>query len=283
MICKELSQTFKSQRELFTALKANKAEIIRLKKAAIKCSDPIGLSIVEAVSKTGQTVKGEPGQTLEYGDHIYPVINTTLYLDSHNDLHLNGIWDKSAMEQNGKTYYIINHDLAIGKVISYPQDVEIMVKDMAWTELGQNIAGRTQALIFKAKLTENSNQDAYKAIKSGAPIQNSIRMVYVDLDLAVNSKDPDFMPEKKIWDTHYPAIANKDQADNVGYFWAVSEAKIYKEGSAVLFGSNDATPVLTAEPKNIGPSQDTQDRAADRTRVKAELKNLLLKTKKITG
>jgi len=282
MTCKELNQQFSTQGQLFAALKANKAQLINLKKAAIKCSDPVDFTIVEATLKNGEVIKGEPGQTLSYGDYIYPVINTTGYLDSHKDLHLAGIWDKSATEQNGKTYYLINHNLAIGKVISYPNEVEIMLKTMDWRELGRDYEGSTQALIFKARLTENSNQDAYRAIKAGAPIQNSVRMVYVNLDLAINSKDKDLAAEKKLWDTYYPTIANKEAADTDGYFWPVYEAKIYKEGSAVLFGSNDATGILYDAPKQTEPPAGTQSRAAtDRTRVKEELQKLLLKTKKL--
>ena len=32
-------------------------------------------------------------------------------------------------------------------------------------------------------------------------------------------------------------------ADELGYFWAVRELKIVNEGSMVLFGSNDMTPI----------------------------------------
>jgi len=280
MICKELNRDFATTADMYAALKIHKSRIISLKKAAIKCSDPIDLCITTAQMRDGETIKNDPGTTLNYGDHIYPVINTTNYLDSHGDLHLNGIWNKSATEQNGKTYYLINHDLSIGKVISYPADVEIMVKNMAWKDLGRDYDGSTEALIFKAKLTEDSNADAYRAIKGGAPIQNSIRMVYVNLDLAINQKGKEYVAEKKLWDQYYPDIANKTDADEAGYFWAIYEAKIYKEGSAVLFGSNDATGILYDEPKHGSPDGTRERAAADRTRVKVELNNLLKKLKK---
>lgn len=243
--CKELNKTFTDKKGLFSALKAAKQELIAAKKAVIKNSDPVlaGMSFIS-------TKKGSTPKEISFGDYVYPVINTINYLDSHKDMHLWGIWDKSAKEQNNKVYYLINHDLSIGKVISYPRDVEIMVKEMSWKDLGFNFSGKTQALIFKAKLTEQSNKDAYDAIKAGESIQNSVRMQYVRMDLAINSNDKDFREEKTVWDKYSPNTVNKE-ALGEDYFWAVYEAKIYMEGSAVLFGSNESTPVLFTEPKAV--------------------------------
>lgn len=240
--CKELNRDFATKEEMFKALKENKQDIINLKKAAIKTSDSVPML---SVSETAEVVKGlSPKEELKIGDYVYPVINTTKYLDSHGDVHLNGIWDRSVTEQTGKTYLIINHDLSVGKVISQPKDVTPMVKEIAWKDLGKNFEGTTQALIFKAKLTEKSNRDGFLAYKDNDPVEHSIRMQYVKLDLAINSYDKDFKAEKALYDSIYPEIANKQAADENGYFWAVSEAKIYKEGSMVLAGSNDATPTL---------------------------------------
>src|SRR5688572_26820310 len=131
--CKELNKVFGTQKELFAALKQNKQLIVEAKKAAIKNSDPFFCTGGNSVNKT-EAIKANTG--IEYGDYIYPVINTTWWLDTHKDLHIDGIWDKSAKEQTGKTYYIINHDLALGSVISYPKEVEIMIKQMGWRDLG---------------------------------------------------------------------------------------------------------------------------------------------------
>lgn len=240
--CKELNREFSSKTEMFKALKEHKQEIINLKKAAVKRSDGVPML---SIKESSETIKGlTPKDELKFGDYVYPVINTTKYLDSHGDVHLDGIWDRSANEQAGKVYLLINHDLSVGKVISQPKDVEPMVKDIAWKDLGKNYPGNTQALIFKAKISEKSNKDGFLAYKDNDPVEHSIRMQYVKLDLAVNSDDKELKEEKKLYDSIYPEIANKELADEQGYFWAVSEAKIYKEGSMVLAGSNDATPTL---------------------------------------
>jgi hypothetical protein len=251
--CKELNKTFAAKAQLFAALIAEKGNLISLKKATIKTTDDVSFGLL----RDATTVKAEQ-KDLGYGDYIYPVINTTLYLDSHNDLHLNGIWDKSAKDQNGKIHYVVNHELKIGSVIAYPKDVEIMVKTLPWSALGKSYSGDTEALIFKAKLSEKSQKDAYLAFKDGENIQQSVRMEYVNIDLAIDSTDKEFKHEKALFDKYMKVMANPEVATERGYFWTVSEAKIYKEGSAVLFGSNDATGTLyDLNDTKAQPSQDT--------------------------
>jgi hypothetical protein len=239
IFCKELNQNFPDHASMYRALVANKAAIISLKKAAIKTTDPLGVRL-----HVDEAMKEAAGVSLSYGDYVYPVINTTNYLDSHNDLHIDGIWNKSVKEQQGKIYYIVNHDLALGKVISYPKEVEMMVKEITWKSLGKPYEGMTQALIFKSRLTEKSNRDAYLAFRDGEEIQQSVRMEHVNIDLAIDSDEKDLTREKAMYDKFLKVMVNPEVAKERGYFWIVSEAKIYKEGSAVLFGSNDATGVL---------------------------------------
>jgi hypothetical protein len=51
-------------------------------------------------------------------------------------------------------------------------------------------------------------------------------------------------------------IANQEKAIEQGYFWAVLEAEIVEEGSSVVRGSNDITPMLIG--KTIEPPKGTQ-------------------------
>lgn len=249
--CKDLNgKSFDSQKEMFMALKTSKEEIKALKKSAIKYSEAIGMIL----KSDGSTIKDASGTKLQYGDYIYAVINTTNFLDSHGDVHLVGLWDKSIEAQQGKVYLIINHDLSLGNVISYPRDVTMMLKTVAWSLLGQSYEGETQTLIFKAKVTEKSNQAAYYAYRDGEDIQHSIRMQYVKIELAINDGGEYFKEEKAVFDKYIDQVVNKERALEEGFFWAVTEAKIYKEGSAVLFGSNEATPTLyDLETKDIQP------------------------------
>ena len=68
-------------------------------------------------------------------------------------------------------------------------------------------------------------------------------MRYVNLELAINSEAEYDKEYKELWDKYYPVVANKELADERGYMWIVTEAKII-EGSAVVMGSNSATPTL---------------------------------------
>jgi translation elongation factor EF-Tu-like GTPase len=87
-------------------------------------------------------------------------------------------------------------------------------------------------------------------------------MQYLKVDLAINDEGEDYKDEYKTWLEIYPKIANKERADDAGYFFAVRELKIVNEGSMVLFGSNDATPIKDNEAVSDTsikePSKDTQ-------------------------
>jgi hypothetical protein len=75
--------------------------------------------------------------------------------------------------------------------------------------------------------------------------------------MAVNSDFEDYKEEKEIWDKYIDQVANIKAAEENGYFFAVTEAKII-EGSAVPIGSNTVTPTLDVESKQeIEPLQDT--------------------------
>ncbi|QIL41018.1 hypothetical protein G7074_18155 [Pedobacter sp. HDW13] len=240
--CKELSgQSFETKQEMFAALKASKEAIIKQKTEAVKFSDHIDYSL-----KEDGTLKQEDGSAtqLKYGDYVYPIINSTNYLDSHSDLHLYGIWDKSAEEQKGRIYFIINHDLSVGNVISYPKEVELIIKEVEWSKLGKSYPGSTQVLMFKAMVTEKSNPAAFYILRDKEDVQYSVRMRYVRLELAINDSSEYYKQEKAVFDKYLPLIVNQEKAIEDGYFWVIHEAEIYKEGSMVLFGSNDATATL---------------------------------------
>lgn len=251
IFCKELNKEFATKAEMFKALKDNATKIIGLKKAQFKNSDPVSYTIKKEVVKDDTT-----GDVIGYGSFVYAIINTTNWLDSHGDVHLNGIWDNSIKDQKGKLYYIINHDLKLGSVISYPPDTDASVAPLKWTDLGLDYTGDTEALMFKVKLTEATNKDAFNAISTKQAIQNSVRMGYISMILCIDDSSADFKQEKANFDKYLPVIANKDEAKEHGYFWAIPEAKIVKEGSAVLFGSNEATPILYSDPADAGQKQE---------------------------
>lgn len=91
--------------------------------------------------------------------------------------------------------------------------------------------------------------------------------------------DEDYGAQYEAWQKYYPEVANKEVADEIGYFWAIKEAKII-EGSAVPRGSNCLTPTLSIESnnqpenstgKNNEPSNDTR-KAVDYNYLRKNLK-----------
>lgn len=239
IFCKELNESFATKELLFAALKAAKADIVALKKADFKKSDPIIYTPKSNIVTKDNT---QQPAAFKMGDYLYPVINSCMIMDSHSDVHLDGIWNKSVQQQAGKIYYIINHDLEIGKVIAYPKNVEMLLQRISWKELNQPYEGDTECLVFKVLTSKASNADFITAMETGEDIEGSIRMQYVDIQLAIMSGDPDYAEENALFNQWISKIVNKEAVIEQGYYWPVAEAKIYKEGSAVLCGSNSATP-----------------------------------------
>jgi hypothetical protein len=104
----------------------------------------------------------------------------------------------------------------------------------------------TQALVFDATIKQSRNEFMFKEYKDGNVDNHSVGMQYVQIKLAVNSKKDSHKNEKEIWDKYVTDIANKEEAEKRGYFWAVLEAKVI-EGSAVVVGSNRITPTLARD------------------------------------
>jgi len=129
--------------------------------------------------------------------------------------------------------------------------VKATATDFSWSDLGFKYAGTTQALVFDAEIEKNRNTYMAEQYQKGRVKQHSVGMRYVKYVLAMDSDSPADREEKKMWDKYYPQIANKETADEQGYFFAVLEAKVI-EGSAVVLGSNYATPTISVEGLEAG-------------------------------
>lgn len=265
IVCKEFpDREFNSQEELFKALKENKPSLIALKKSTEKRADAVSY-VNSEVSKLN-TNKEENGTQTEIDKlQVKVVINTTNFIDSHNDLHINGIWNKSVSDNANKGFlHLQEHDRDFDKVIS--DNAKGYVESVTWKSLGLPYNGKTEALIFDSVIEKKRNEFMFNQYANGWVKNHSVGMRYVKIDLAVNSESEWDKDEKELWDKYYPVVANKEVADERGYFWVVSEAKVI-EGSAVVMGSNSATPTLSVENKSEAdtitseqeePSIDTQ-------------------------
>jgi hypothetical protein len=254
--------TYENKADLFKWLKENKTFLLQAKKAQIKEADAVLFAHVgetpEAVNKAEAQAQPDPTKL-----QVKAVINTTNLMDSHDDVHIKGIWNKSLNEK--KSYYLLQeHQMKFDKVIS--DEVKASAVEISWSELGQSYEGKTQALVFDANLEQKVNPFMFEQYQNGRVKNHSVGMQYVKIQLAVNSEDKYFKDEKEAWDKYVGEIVNRELAEDKGYFWVVTEAKII-EGSAVLVGSNRVTPTLnTSEPSKSltteEPSNDTQNEVA---------------------
>lgn len=252
IVCKELDQSFETKEELFKALRENADRLIDVKKSNVYKSIDKDSGVKNNAFKPDETIKADLNQREGY---IYPVINTIGFLDSHKDLHVKGIWNKSVREQQGRVSYVLDHRLEIASTITWRTDVKMLVKDISWASVGKSYSGMTEGLIFEISKEDIDHEAARKALDKGWDVENSVRMRYMDVKLCYNSEAPEDKEYKKNFDKYYPQIANKDDFETIDWFYAVLQAQIVDEGSMVTNGSNSATRVI----KNIEPSDDTQE------------------------
>lgn len=237
IFCKELNKEFEDKESMFFELSKNESKIVELKKAAIKESDSVSTLFVlkESSEKILDFIKD---------GFVYPVINTTNLMDSHGDVHFPNIWNKSLKDKAKKIFYVLEHKLSIDSVIAFPNDVRAFVKTLSWIDLGFDFEGETQALIYEIPKDKIKIPRIKELLEEKTAFENSVRMRYITMNLAVNSKSPDLAKNKALWDERIDKVTNKKMAEDAGYFWAIDEASIEKEGSLCLFGSNSATPIL---------------------------------------
>lgn len=259
--CIELNKEFETKEELFKALKENKSKIIDIKKKTIYTGYNVenpdaSKQIVTNSQLKLKSINTEANKGLFEDDSFYYfAVNTTNILDSHNDLHVKGIWNKSAKEQTGKNYLVDTHSLTIKDVIAYPEDVEIFVADIPFKSIGKDYDGDTEALIYKVRKDTIIGDSIKDAIDKGKTMQASVKMQYVKMDIAMKSENPEDAEELKTYNEYKGQIANINEfKEEPLYFFVQKEAKNIHESSLVPFGSNSATGQIKVEPSN-----DTQE------------------------
>lgn len=246
--CKEFpNEIFETKEDLFKKLKENKNLLISQKKLQTKFSDSFDYSSV-LIDKKIEADKSESNEGQKNTLKIVAVINTTNILDSHSDVHIKGIWNKTVRE-NKNMLHLNQHRQNFEDIIT--DDVKASVKKYQWRDLGYNAEGETEGLVFNSTLSKDRHPYMFEQYEKGRVKQHSVGMRYVKLEMAINSDKEYYEEEKAIWDKYINDVINKEDAERQGYFWAVLEAKAI-EGSAVVFGSNPITPTLStkSEPGN---------------------------------
>ena len=279
--CKELNKEFESKADLFKALVDNESFIIDAKKSQVYKSFEKGLQVISD-QKTIAKAFNDSEKGIKFDtDYYYFVVNSANYLDSHNDMHVDGNWNKSVKDQNGKVYLVWHHDFSkTENIIAFPEDIEMITSKVAWSLLGKSYEGETYSLIYKVKKDKIVNENVSKWLKEGRKLQLSVRMQYIKLETAFNSDDSDYAKQTENYQKYYPLIANKDEFKQIEYFFIVKEAKNVMESSLLPFGSNSATAEISqtenkTEADNITSEQE--EPSIDTQKLEQSLKELLNK------
>lgn len=230
---------FKEDKELFDFLVKNEADILYSKKQAIKYSD--GFAGINIATKSFSMPKADLMD--QESIDVIAVINTTKLLDSHGDVHIDGLWDKSLAE-NMRIKHLQEHKMAFDKIIADKDDLKAYAKEYTWKELGYNVPGKTQALVFESKIRKDRNPYMFEQYAKGNVDNHSVGMRYIKIVTCIN--DEDYPTQKENYDKYAPMVANSEELERSKYFWAVLEAKAI-EGSAVPLGSNTITPTVSTK------------------------------------
>src|SRR5690606_16500860 len=132
-------KTFANKEEMFAELKANKQALIASKKMQTKFSDAVSFAPINET--TNKAINVDETDKL----NIKVVINTTNLFDSHSDVHIDGIWNKSVKERKN-LMLLQEHQMSFTGIIS--DEVKASVKKTSFKDLGVDLDGNTEALIF---------------------------------------------------------------------------------------------------------------------------------------
>ncbi len=234
------NKEFATKEDLFLHIKANLSKIIAEKTSSEQKSYEKNLAVTCKVLNGIKLMGAE--KAIEIDDAFwYIATNTTMILDSHEDLHDNGIWDGSVIDEQGKNYLVADHELKIASVIAKKEYIEMFVAKVSFASLGMAYSGNTEVLVYKFPKDKVIHETAKAWLESGDEIQASVRMQYGVIEFALDSNDPDDKEWKKRYDKYINKIANKADFEYIPYFFVIREAKNVRESSLVIFGSNPVT------------------------------------------
>jgi hypothetical protein len=247
---------FANKVKLYDWLVSNKSLLIAQKKSTIKHADAFSskLAFILDDDKTVVT-KADAIPVTATKIKVRSIINTTKLFDSHGDVHIDQLWNKS-LKENKENYLVKEHAFSFNGIIS--DNVHAFTKQMTWHELNFNYEGSTQALVYDSIIDQKDfglqETESYKMrtemqdmYRRGKVKQHSVGMRYVSLTLAINNDR--YEEEFTNWEKYFEVIANKEDVLDAGYFYPVTQAKNI-EGSAVVKGSNFATPTYSVEAKD---------------------------------
>lgn len=273
---------FSTKEELFKALKENLPVIEDQKKAKIYESYKKGQSMTMKTIDVSK-LDIEQQKALKLDDaYYYVAFNSTRILDSHEDVHIDGLWKKTIQEKQFKNYVVTDHELEILTTVVRKEYVEIFTAKVPFSVLGKAYNGNTEVLIYKFPKDKVQMPIIKEWLDSGDELQGSVRMRYINFYFCVDSNNPEDEEFKKNYDKYIDYIANKEDFEYIPYFFAITEASNERESSFVLYGSNQVTGQITnnkqAE-KSLEQIEAEKSLQAEQEAQKEQLKQLLKKFK----
>lgn len=254
---------FNTKKDLFDHIKANLESIIESKKSSEQKAYEKNISITCKVLNGIKLNVAEKAIEID-NDYWYIAVNSTMILDSHWDLHVDGLWDASIVDDQGKNYLVADHELKLANTIVKKEHIEMFVAKVSFASIGFPYPGNTQVLVYKFRKDKVIHEVAAKWLESGDEIQASVRMMYGVIEFALDSNDPDDKEWKKRYDKYIDKIANKAELEYIPYFFVIKEAKNVRESSLVIFGSNHVTGNIIQQKDIEESGEDIQKQAADK-------------------
>lgn len=246
---------FKNKSEQIKWLSENHKLLISHKKSESKKTDAVGFGIQSFVTDVkGERLKAEEIVTQPMYEsgiiNVRCIINATNILDSHRDVHFPSIWKKHLSERKDLLYLLQEHDFSFKGVIS--DEVKAFTKKYTFKDLGYDYEGETECLVFDCIIKKSRNEYMFDQYVKGFVRNHSVRMIYVKMIFCLNSENPEDFQLLENYNKYAPLIANQDSLDDRNWFYAILEAKIADEGSAVVRGSCFTTPTISVtESKDI--------------------------------
>ncbi len=243
---------FANKKDLIAHIVANKSDLIAFKKSATKHTDAsLSISITEKVD-ANKIITNFSGDDLANGIIKRTVVgNTYGWMDSHDDVHIPGIFSKSISENKGLIFHLHDHLYQVAAKVGTPKN--IYEQSVSLTDLGLNKIGQTVCLLMDSEIKKSYNEMIYEEYLTKQINQHSVGMIYVKLFLCVN--DPDYKEEFSNYNAYKGYVLNLDKVEENGYFWAVTEAKL-REISCVLQGSNELTPTFNGKTEPVKTTQE---------------------------
>lgn len=272
-LLRELLTLTKSDALSFLKKDNNHKKILAVRQGELKTFDsPVGLTCfykpeivgedgVKRFSDERKAINKEAAPADAETLFVSVVCNTSMYCDSHRDVLIKNAGKKSIRERKGMIPHLPDHEWKMTAELGDVQSVRYEERELR--EIGWNDEGTAQVIVMDTILIKAWNEKAFDKYRLGRVKQHSIGLRYIHLSLAVNEPDDDYWKDEyKIWKKYIDDVINREEVEQYGYFFAVTEFMLL-ENSGVLFGANPLTPTLFAGEKSFTENQPPDDEGTE--------------------